>query len=99
MLIEPMIQQLQQLRLRGMAAALEQLLANTQHQNLSFEERMSLMIQHEITERDSKRLAQRLRWAKLRCSKIWTRVLRADWIPSSSRCSLRSPGSRTSSTC
>ena len=65
MLIEPMIQQLQQLRLRGMAAALEQLLANAQHQNLSFEERMSLMIQHEMTDRDSKRLAQRLRWAKL----------------------------------
>ena len=31
MLIEPMIQQLQQLRLRGMAAALEQLLRNAQH--------------------------------------------------------------------
>ena len=65
MLIEPMIQQLQQLRLRGMAAALEQLLRGAQHQSLSFEERLSVMIQHEITERDSKRLAQRLRWAKL----------------------------------
>jgi len=65
MLIEPMIQQLQQLRLRGMAAALEQLLDNAQHAALSFEERLSVMIQHEITDRDSKRLAQRLRWAKL----------------------------------
>ena len=65
MLIEPMIQQLQALRLRGMAAALEQLLANTQHAALSFEERLSLMIQHELTDRDSKALAQRLRWAKL----------------------------------
>jgi DNA replication protein DnaC len=65
MLIEPMIQQLHTLRLRGMAAALEQLLASTQHQSLSFEERLSLMIQHEVTDRDSKRLAQRLRWAKL----------------------------------
>ena len=65
MLIEPMIQQLQQLRLRGMAAALEQLLRGAQHQSLSFEERLSVMIQHEITARDSKRLAQRLRWAKL----------------------------------
>lgn len=65
MLIEPMIQQLHTLRLRGMAAALEQLLANTQHTALTFEERLSLMIQHEITDRDSKRLAQRLRWAKL----------------------------------
>lgn len=65
MLIEPMIHQLYQLRLRGMATGLEQLLHSAQHASLSFEERLSVMIQHEITERDSKRLAQRLRWAKL----------------------------------
>jgi DNA replication protein DnaC len=65
MLIEPLIQQLQQLRLRGMAAALAQLLGSSAHQALSFEERLGLMIQHEITDRDSKRLAQRLRWARL----------------------------------
>ena len=65
MLIEPMIHQLYQLRLRGMAAGLEQLLHSAQHASLSFEERLSVMIQHEITERDSKRLALRLRWAKL----------------------------------
>lgn len=41
MLIEPMIQQLQQLRLRGMAAGLEQLLRGAQHQSLSFEERLN----------------------------------------------------------
>jgi DNA replication protein DnaC len=65
MLIEPMIHQLHQLRLRGMAAGLEQLLHSAQHASLSFEERLSVMIQHEISERDSKRLALRLRWAKL----------------------------------
>jgi len=65
MLIEPMIQQLHQLRLRGMAAGLGQLLDTAQHASLSFEERLSVLIQHEITERDSKRLALRLRWAKL----------------------------------
>jgi DNA replication protein DnaC len=65
MLIEPMIQQLQQLRLRGMAAALEQLLRNASHESLTFQEHLSLMIQHEITDRDAKRLAQRLRWARL----------------------------------
>jgi len=65
MLIEPMIQQLHALRLRGMAAGLEQLLATEQHTSLSFEERLSLLIQHELAERQSKRLAQRLRWAKL----------------------------------
>jgi DNA replication protein DnaC len=65
MLIEPMIHQLQQLRLRGMASGLEQLLHSPQHQSLSFEERLSVMIQHELIERDSKRMALRLRWARL----------------------------------
>lgn len=65
MLIEPMIQQLHQLRLRGMAAALEQSLYSASHDALTFEERLGLMIQHEITDRDAKRLAQRLRWARL----------------------------------
>lgn len=65
MLIEPMIQQLHRLRLHGMGGGLEHLLNSAQLQALSFEERLSVMIQHEITNRDSKRLAKRLRWAKL----------------------------------
>lgn len=65
MLIEPMIQQLQTLRLRGMAAALHQLHSAPQQHSLSFEERLSLLIQHELTDRQSQRLSQRLRWAKL----------------------------------
>lgn len=65
MLVEPIIQQLQQLRLRGMAAGLEQLLHSPDHQLLGFEERLGLMIQHEMADRDSKRLTQRLRWARL----------------------------------
>lgn len=65
MLIEPLIEQLQHLRLRGMVAALTQLMQTTAHQSLTFEERLGLLIQHEITDRNSARLAQRLRWAKL----------------------------------
>jgi DNA replication protein DnaC len=65
MLTEPMIAQLHTLRLRGMASALAQLLHNAQANALSFEERLSLLIQHEITDRHSQRMAQRLRWAKL----------------------------------
>jgi DNA replication protein DnaC len=65
MLIQPLIQQLQELRLRGMAAALEQQLSTPDRSPLAFEERLGLMIQHEITERGSARLAQRLRWARL----------------------------------
>lgn len=65
MLTQPLIQQLHELRLRGMAAALEQQNANAERATLSFEERLGLMIQHEVTERASARLAQRLRWARL----------------------------------
>lgn len=65
MLTQPLIQQLHELRLKGMAAALEQQLTNADRSRLSFEDRLGLMIQHELTERSSFRLAQRLRWAKL----------------------------------
>ncbi len=65
MLIQPLIQQLHDLRLRGMAAALEQQQRNADRSALAFEERLGLLIQHEITERASARLAQRLRWARL----------------------------------
>jgi DNA replication protein DnaC len=65
MLTEPLIQQLQLLRLRGMATGLEQLRASRQDTALDFDECLSLLIQHELTDRQSKRLAQRLRWAKL----------------------------------
>jgi len=65
MLTEPLIQQLHDLRLRGMAAALEQQLAVGEPTTQPFETRLGLMIQHEVVERASFRLAQRLRWAKL----------------------------------
>lgn len=65
MLTQPLIQQLHELRLRGMAASLEQQHHNADRAALSFEERLGLMIQHEVTERASARLAQRLRWARL----------------------------------
>lgn len=65
MLTEPMIEQLHALRLRGMATALQQLYNAPQQHALSFEERLSLLIQHEIADRHSQRLSQRLRGAKL----------------------------------
>lgn len=65
MLTEPMMAHLQTLGLRGMVRALER-----QHQSpdvmaLSFEDRLTLLLQHELAERQSYRLAQRLRWARL----------------------------------
>jgi len=65
MLQQPLIGQLQALRLRGMANALEHQLAQPDAAALSFEDRLGLLIQHELAERDSQRLHQRLRWAKL----------------------------------
>ena len=65
MLIQPLLQQLHELRLTGMAAALEQQLATGDDSPLSFEDRLGLLIAHEVAERSSYRLAQRLRWAKL----------------------------------
>ena len=65
MLIEPLVQQLSTLRLHGMAAALEQQIGAPDRAAMSFEDRLGLMIQNEITERANCRLAQRLRWARL----------------------------------
>ena len=65
MLTEPLIQQLQSLRLKGMADALERQLVTPNLTQRSFEDRLSLLIQNEVTERASFRLAQRLRWARL----------------------------------
>ena len=65
MLTEPLVQQLTDLRLRGMAAALAQQMTVPDRTQMSFEDRLGLMIQHELTERASCRLAQRLRWAQL----------------------------------
>jgi DNA replication protein DnaC len=64
MLTQPLLQQLHELRLRGMAAALEQQLTTQASSELSFDERLGLLIQHELVERQSCRLRQRLRWAK-----------------------------------
>lgn len=65
MLVEPLIEQLNTLRLRGMAAALEQQLATADGRQLSFEDRLGRMIEQETIERANARVAQRLRWAKL----------------------------------
>jgi len=65
MLIEPLIQQLHQLHLTGMAAGLEQQLTYPDLASRSFEDRLGILIQHELADRATHRLAQRLRWAKL----------------------------------
>jgi DNA replication protein DnaC len=65
MIIDQIIQALNALGLRGMAASLAQQMKATEHEGLRWEERLHLMIQSENAARESESLAQRLRIAKL----------------------------------
>jgi len=66
MLMHPTLEKLQHLRLTGMLKALEDQSQSPEIDALSFEERLGLMVDREITERDHRRLKTRLRKAKLR---------------------------------
>ena len=68
MLMHPTLDKIEQLRLFGMAKALREQLQNQKATALSFEERLGLLIDREMTERENRRLATRLRTAKLRIS-------------------------------
>ena len=68
MLLNPTIYKLQQLRLHAMAEALRQHQTDPEVSVLSFEERLSLLIDHEVTSRENRRLQTRLRSAKLQQS-------------------------------
>lgn len=64
-MLEQTKQQIAALRLSGMLTALEEQLRNPPHQ-LSFEERLAILIDREVLERDNKKLASRLKQAKLK---------------------------------
>lgn len=66
MLRHPTLDKLNALRLAGMTKALEEQLALPDIDTLSFEDRLGLMVDRELTERDNRRLTTRLRKAKLR---------------------------------
>lgn len=68
MLLQPTLQRLTELRLTGMAAALEQQLLMTDIESLSFEDRLALLLEREVTEREDRRLTRLLQLAKLRLS-------------------------------
>jgi len=70
MLPHPTLDKIEQLRLFGMAKALREQLQNQKATSLSFEERLGLLIDRELTERENRRLAIRLRTAKLRISAV-----------------------------
>jgi DNA replication protein DnaC len=65
MLIEPLTQLLKKLRLHGLLDAFERQRTDPDIEQMCFEERLALLLQHEVAERDNIRLAQRLRFASL----------------------------------
>ena len=66
MLHHPTLQKLQQLRLSGMHKALAEQSAQSLVAELSFEERLGLLADRELSERENRRLQTRLRQAKLK---------------------------------
>lgn len=66
MLNHPTLEKLHALRLPGMARALAQQGETPEITTLTFEERLGLLLDHESSDRDNRRLATRLRLATLR---------------------------------
>lgn len=66
MLHHPTLDKLQALRLHGMYHALVEQMQMPEIATLSFEERLGLLVDRELTEREDRRLTTRLRQAKLR---------------------------------
>lgn len=68
MLNHPTIEKLQALRLHAMARGLVEQMNSPEMEALSFEERLGLLVDRQLTERDNQRMARRLSGAKLRQS-------------------------------
>src|SRR5690554_91788 len=66
MLTQPTLEKLRQMRLIGMAEAFADQLDRPDIHELSFEERLGLLVDHEWTYRQDRRMARLLREAKLR---------------------------------
>ena len=77
MLSEHTLNQLRGLRLDGMIRAIEEQATSTAAAALSFDERLSLIVQREITWRDDRRLQRLLKAAKLKVSEACVEDI--DW--------------------
>ena len=66
MLHHPTLDKLQTLKLTGMIAALKEQMQHSDIDELGFEERLGLLVDRELTERDSRQLSNRLKRAKLK---------------------------------
>lgn len=68
MLNHPTVEKLRALKLHAMAQGLVEQMENPDYAALSFEERLGLLVDRQLTDRDSQRMARRLKNAKLRQS-------------------------------
>lgn len=66
MLIQQTLDQLQALRLPAMAEAFQQQLRKPEYAELTFEERVGLLVEAESTRREQRKLSKRLQMARLR---------------------------------
>jgi DNA replication protein DnaC len=66
MLTHPTLDKLHALKLTGMTAALSEQLQMPDIEELSFDERLGLLVDRELTARDNRRLSSRLRRARLK---------------------------------
>jgi len=74
MLNHPTLDTLLALKLTSMAKALSEQMALPESQALTFEERLGLLVDRELTARSDRRLTTRLRQAKLRLSASLERI-------------------------
>jgi len=65
MMIEETLQKMLALKMPAMAAATRELLESAPSHQLSFEDRLGIIVDREWTERDSRRVARRIREAKI----------------------------------
>lgn len=70
MLNHATIEGLHALKLPAMAAGVAEQAASAAHQGLTFEERLGLLVDRELAERDNRRLARYLKTAKLRTNAV-----------------------------
>jgi DNA replication protein DnaC len=66
MLTHPTLDKLKTLKFTGMAAALTEQMDMSDISDMSFEERLGLLVDREMTERENRRLSNRLRRARLK---------------------------------
>lgn len=70
MLLEQTLQRLRALKLDGIAVALEHQLSQPKFHQLSFEERLSLLVDREVFDRSNRRITGLLRKVRLRQHKM-----------------------------